>query len=271
MPLEHPEEPVFDPIPPLDGAAVPHPPEPWTLLDLLFFIVFAVFTFAFTGILALAAYSALKPVMGWTLPTRALGQNTFFLLGVQFVAYILIFGYVYVLVVYHYRFRFWEGIKWGHLNTRTILSYVGGGVLLTIGIQIAATFLPDKGSFPLEKMFSSQDASYALAAFAVIIGPFMEELIFRGVLFPIFEARAGLAFAIILTAALFAAMHIPEYSGAWNHVIFIFMVGLVLSLTRGLTRSLAPCVILHVTYNGCLMILLFFATSHFHVIQGALK
>ncbi len=272
MPLEHPEEGSvhFEPVPDA-GRADPRSPEPWTLLDLLFFITFAFFTFVFTGVVALAGYAALKPVMGWTLPPRALGQNTFFLLGVQLAAYILIFAYIYLLVVYHYRLRFWEGIQWGHLNHGRILSYVGGGILLTIGIQIAATFLPDKGTFPLEKMFSSQDASYALAVFAVVIGPFMEELIFRGVLFSIFEARWGLAFAVLATAALFAAMHIPEYSGAWNHVVFIFLVGLVLSLTRALTRSLAPCVILHVTYNGCLMIVLFFATSHFRVIQGALK
>lgn len=271
MPLEHPEDPSihFEPVP--DRAAAPHSPEPWTLLDLLFFITFAFFTFVFTGVVAVAGYAALKPVMGWTLSPRALEQNTFFLLGVQLAAYVLIFSYIYILVVYHYRFKFWDGIKWGHLNNGRILSYVGGGILLTIGIQIAATFLPDKTAFPLEKMFSSQDASYALAVFAVIIGPFMEELIFRGVLFSIFEARAGLTFAVLATAALFAAMHIPEYSGAWNHVAFIFLVGLVLSLTRALTRSLAPCVILHVTYNGCLMIVLFFATSHFRVIQGALK
>ncbi|MGH9342438.1 MAG: lysostaphin resistance A-like protein [Terriglobia bacterium] len=260
--MEHSEEGSvhFDPAPEAGRAAIPHSPEPWTLLDLLFFVVFAVFTFAFTGIIALTAYNALNPVMGWTLQPRVLGQNTFFLLGVQLAAYILIFGYIYFLVVYHYRFRFWKGIKWGHLNNGRILSYVGGGIVLTIWIQIAATFLPDKGTFPLEKMFSSQDASYALAVFAVVIGPFMEELIFRGVLFSIFEARAGLAFAVLATAVLFAAMHIPEYSGAWNHVLFILLVGLVLSLTRGLTRSLAPCVILHVTYNGCLMVVLFFAT-----------
>lgn len=271
MSTEHPEDSAFDSSQAIDGPAPPRPPERWTLLDLLLFLVFSVFTFAFMGILALAAYSALRPVVGWSLPSRALAQNTFFLLGVQLAAYILIFGYIYILVVYHYGLAFWEGMHWGRLSLRTLLRYVAGGILLTLTIQTAAAFFPDKGTFPLEKMFSSQDASYALAIFAVLIGPFMEELIFRGVLFSIFEARAGLIFAVVATAVLFAAMHIPEYSGAWNHVLFIFAVGLALSIVRALTRSLAPCVILHVTYNGCLMIVLFFATSHFRMIQGALK
>lgn len=271
MPIEHPEDPVLNPPPVIDVTGERHPAGRWTLLDLLFFVIFSVFTFVFTGILALAAYSALRPVFGWSLPPRILAQNTFFLLGVQLTAYILIFGYIYALVVYHYGLAFWEGMHWGRLGRGGVLRYVLGGILLTLAIQMAAAFLPDKNTFPLEKMFSSQDASYALAVFAVVIGPFMEELIFRGVLFSIFEARAGVVFAVAGTAVLFAAMHIPEYSGAWNHVLFIFGVGLVLSIVRAFTRSLAPCVILHVTYNGCLMIVLFFATSHFRVIQGALK
>lgn len=271
MSIEHPEDPALNISPVIDGPAPPHPPERWTLLDLLLFVVFSIFTFAFTGILALAAYRALRPIAGWSLPPRALAQNTFFLLGVQFAAYILIFVYIYVLVVYHYGLAFWEGMHWGHLKRGALFRYVAGGILLTLAIQMTAAFFPDKSAFPLEKMFSSQDASYALAVFAVLIGPFMEELIFRGVLFSILETRAGIGFAVVGTAALFAAMHIPEYSGAWNHVLFIFAVGLVLSIVRALTRSLAPCVILHVTYNGCLMIVLFFATSHFRMIQGALK
>lgn len=249
---------------------LPPAPEPWTLLDLLFFIIFFFAALFVTGFLGLAGYTLLKPIMGWHGSAQALGKNTFFLLGVQFAFYILLFGYVYFLVVFHYRLRFWEGMKWGHLTGRRVERYIAAGVAMTIVVQLLPAFLPDKSHFPLEKMFSSPESSYAMAAFAVIIAPFMEELIFRGVLFSIFEARVGLVFAVIATAVLFAAMHIPEYSGAWDHVFLIFLVGLILSLTRGLTKSLAPSVVLHVTYNGCLMIGLFFATSHFRMMQGLL-
>lgn len=271
MPLQHPDESARDSSLDERGVYPSGPTRPWSLIDLLLFIVFSFCAIAFTGAFSLAAYGALKPLFGWTLPTKALAANTFFLLSVQMAAYALIFFYIYFLVVYHYRLPFWKGMKWGSLGRGKLLRYIAWGILLTIGIQITAALLPDHGSFPLERMFSSEDASYALAIFAVAIGPFMEELIFRGVLFSAFETRIGLTFAIIATAALFAAMHIPEYSGAWHHVLFIFAVGLVLSIIRGVTGSLAPCVVLHVTYNACLMVVLFFATSHFRVIQGALK
>lgn len=254
----------FQPPPPRRAA------EPWTFLDLVFFIVFFFAALFVTGFLGIAVYALLRPLAGWHGSAQAVGKNTFFLLGVQVAFYALLFAYVYFLVVYRYRLRFWEGIKWGHPTMRTVERFIAGGVVMTIVVQLLPAFLPDKTHFPLERMFSTPDSSYAMAAFAVVIAPFMEELIFRGVLFSIFETRVGVAFAIVVTAVLFAGMHIPEYRGAWDHIFLIFLVGLVLSLARGMTHSLAPSVILHMTYNGCLMIGLFFATSHFRVMQGLL-
>ncbi len=273
-PLENPE-PHFEPAqspsvetPP--GCAPLHHREPWTLPDLLFFAIFFFGMLFLTFFLGLAAYAALKPLMGWQSSTQSLGQNTFFLLGVQFAFYILLFAYIYFLVVYHYRLRFWKGIQWGHLTGKAIMQYVAGGVVVAITVQLIPVFLPDKRQFPLEHLFSSPGSSYAVAVFAVIVAPFMEELIFRGVLFSIFETRVGLRFAIVVTAILFAAMHVPEYQGAWDHLFMIFLVGLVFSLVRGLTKRLAPCVVLHVTYNGCLMVGLFVVTSHFRIMQNLL-
>jgi len=91
----------------------------------------------------------------------------------------------------------------------------------------------------------------------------MEELIFRGFFFSIFERQVGLLFAIVATAVLFAIPHIPEYRGAWNHLLLVFLAGLIFSLARGLTGSLTPSILLHFAYNLSLMTGLFFATQHF--------
>jgi membrane protease YdiL (CAAX protease family) len=78
----------------------------------------------------------------------------------------------------------------------------------------------------------------------------------------------GLRFAIAATALLFAALHVQEYRGAWNHALLILIVGLVFSLARGLTGSLAPSIVLHISYNATQMIVLFFASDHFRAIPG---
>jgi membrane protease YdiL (CAAX protease family) len=243
-------------------------PEPWRFLDLLLFAIFFVGMLFVTFLGALAVYAALRPLMGWRATPLEISQNTSFLLSAQLVFYILIFAYIYALVVFHYRLPFWRGIQWGSLSLRQVSYYILGGVLLTLAVQFVPAILPDKSNFPLQQLFNSPASAYATAIFAVVIAPFMEELIFRGFLFSVFELRVGMRFAVIVTAILFGAMHAYEYKGAWNHLMLIFVVGLVLSLARGLTGKLAPSVLLHVTYNGCLMLGLFFATSHFHVLQG---
>lgn len=234
----------------------------------MLFIVFAFVAVVVSDFLALAAYAAVRPLVGWKLSTVQIAHNTFFLLATQLVFYALIFAYIYLWVVFYYRLRFLEGIQWGRLTGRRIVRYAAVGILITVAIQFVPTLLPDKNHFPLERLFSSPGSSYAIAIFAVLVAPFMEELIFRGVVFAVFEKRTNLQFAILATAVLFAGMHVPEYWGAWNHVLLIFLVGLAFSVARGLTKSLAPSVVLHITYNACLMLGLFFATSHFRTMPN---
>jgi uncharacterized protein len=145
-----------------------------------------------------------------------------------------------------------------------------GGIVLAVGLALAASMAPESKSFPLEKLFSSPLDAWVLGAFAVTVAPFMEELIFRGVLFAFFERSLGLTFAVVGTAVLFAAMHIPEYWGAWTHVAMILVVGVVFSLARGITGSLAPSVILHAAYNATLMTGLYLGTRQFHNIHALL-
>ena len=54
-------------------------------------------------------------------------------------------------------------------------------------IQKMPPLLPDRDDFPLTRLFTSPQAGYAIAAFAILIAPFMEELVFRGVLFSFFQ------------------------------------------------------------------------------------
>ncbi|MGH9355951.1 MAG: lysostaphin resistance A-like protein [Terriglobia bacterium] len=257
---------AFDqPAPPL-----PHHPEPWSFRDLIFFFAFALLALLVANFATLAIYAALGPLVGWTVPPRLINQNAFFLLAAQLLFYVILLGYIYFLVVVHYRLRFWEGLKWKSLGRRGVANYILLGIVVTIVIQLVPVLLPDTHNFPLERLFSSPASAYAIAAFAVLVAPFMEEIIFRGVLFSVFESRIGLWSAVVLTALLFAGLHVPEYWGAWEHVFLIFLVGLVFSLARGITGSLAPSFVLHATYNACLMAGLFVASSHFRVIQNTL-
>ena len=161
-------------------------------------------------------------------------------------------------------------MKWRAPGFGRAFGYIIIGAVLSIGVQVAPTIFPDQSNFPLRDFFATPALSYAVGAFAVLVAPLMEELIFRGVLFSIFEDQIGKVFAVFSTAALFAGMHIPEYRGAWNHVFLLLIVGLVFSLARGVTGSIAPSVILHTSYNLTQLVILFFATDHFRTFPGLL-
>jgi len=149
-----------------------------------------------------------------------------------------------------------------------VAAYLAGGGGLAIAVSLALMIRPDKQEFPLEKLFSSRTASFAIGAFAISVAPVVEELVFRGLLFAIFERAMGSRFAVVTTAVLFAGLHAPEYWHAWNHLLMILVVGMVFSLARGTSGSLTPSIILHIGYNSLIMTGLFVSTQHFRMASG---
>ena len=247
---------------------VPPPvPKAWSPRDLvLFLFVSALLLVVVSPLLMYTAYAVLRPLTGWRTPVGALGNNPYFLLTVQSTFYTLLLGYVYLLVAVNYRQPFWAALAWHKPTTRQVVLFFLGGILLCLAVQLAPPLLPDVEDFPLLRLFTSPQAAYAIAAFAILVAPLAEELIFRGVLFRFLEHQVGVELAVTGTAALFAGMHVPQYWGAWNHVLLICLVGVVFSLARGLTGSLVPSVILHIAYNTGLMIAFFFETHQFRAL-----
>ncbi len=273
MPGEVPQENFPPEGPALADPSFPHAPvapppaQLWRLRDLLLFLAFVPLALLVADLSVNAAYALLKSHLGWQLTREALQTSPFFLLVLQSVFYGFVLGYVYLLVAVNYRQPFWNTLGWRRPTLRGVLGCLGGGIVMAAAVRVAPSVLPDTGSFPLEKLFSSPSAAYAVGGFAILIAPFMEELIFRGVFFAVFERRVGVRFAVLATAVLFAGLHVPEYWGAWNHVFLLFLVGVVFSLARGISGSLAPSVILHVGYNTGMMAGLFFETQHFRTLH----
>ena len=259
------EGPISSP-PPSSPAAGEQ--ELWAFRDLILFLAFACFAFLISVFLLTFIYTYVHRAMGWRLPPMGIQNSAFLLLVVQLTFHALIFGYIYFLIRLRYQRPFWKTIQWRRVPLARALELVLGGALLAVFMELAPALLPDKPTFPLQRMFSSPEAAYATGIFAVFVAPFMEELIFRGVLFAFFERFGGIAFAVVTTAVLFTAAHLEEYSGAWNHLLLILVVGLVFSLVRGLSGSLTPSVILHTTYNFTMMLTLFLTTQHFRAIPG---
>ena len=251
-------------------GAPTHPQDLWSVRDLFLFIIFAVVALVAANFLALGGYALLRSLVGWKAASQKLYEDTFFLVALQTIFHGLVFAYILLLVAVNYRQPFWEALRWRALSPRAAWNYFAGGVLLALAVVAFPPILPHSQDYPLQRLFSSPQAAYAIGAFAIFVAPFMEELIFRGVLFRFFEQRVGLGFAVAATAVLFAGLHVSEYWGAWNHVLLILLVGAVFSLARGLTGSIAPSFVLHLAYNATLMLMLFIGTRRFQSFGSAL-
>jgi membrane protease YdiL (CAAX protease family) len=77
---------------------------------------------------------------------------------------------------------------------------------------------------------------------AWLIGPVIEEIVFRGLMQPAFEARWGWARATIVNAILFGAIH-P------THMASAAIGSLVMACVWRRTGSLRDCIVVHIGYN----------------------
>ena len=184
----------------------------------------------------------------------------------EFLAYIPVLLYMYLLIEGKYRTRFWSAIRWKWPG-KAALSLLGIGVLM-IAFDALGRYLPMPKTTPFDQFFERPMDAYLTAAFAVTLGPLMEELFFRGFLYPVISRRLGAFWGIILTALPFGVMHYSQYR-SWGAVLIIVLVGIVLTTIRAVTKSVASSFLAHVGYNAALMTLAAIATDGFRHMEKA--
>ena len=253
---------------PLGSPAPPAAPDPpWSLADLGAFVLFAAASFLVANMVAVAAFLALRRGLAWNTTMEQAFLQTPFVVSMQTGWELLWFGFIYLTVTIKYRQRFWEAVKWAG-RPHAGGAYLLGGVALAFLAQLLFYLFPSEKELPIEKLFSSPGSAYLLAVFGICVAPFVEELVFRGYFYPVFEKLWGLLAAVVLTALLFAAIHIPQLKGGWQEIASIFVVGAVFSYCRGKTGSLVPPFLMHLGYNVSLFVSLYLSTDRFQSLRG---
>jgi membrane protease YdiL (CAAX protease family) len=187
----------------------------------------------------------------------------------EFLSYIAVAIYMVMLVEGKYRVPFGRAIRWNWpSNALKVMGLTGIG-MLTILLDALSRFLPMPKTTPFDQFFAHPSDAYLMAVFAVSFGPLMEELFFRGFLYPVLARRTGVAAAVLLTALPFGAIHYLQYR-SWAAVLVITLVGVVLTVVRAVTKSVAASFIVHVGYNATLMLLAAMETDGFRHMDKAL-
>ena len=238
-------------------AAPAAPPDPiWTGMD-----VFRLFLMGVI-ILFLSIFALLIFVPGPSFQQRALrlSKSAELLIAAQMVAYLLLLAYMYILVKKERRSpTFWKAIHWNW--PKTLGPYFVVGEVLQIFLLVTERFLPLPKETPFDALLRKPSTVLLIAVFAVTLGPLMEELFFRGFLYPVLARRIGMPAGIAVTALGFGLMHAAQYGYSWASVFLIFFVGLVLGVVRAVKDSVAAGVLVHATYNGTIILMLLIATD----------
>jgi hypothetical protein len=185
----------------------------------------------------------------------------------ELLTYVVVVLYMVLLVQGKYRTRFWQAVRWNWPGIAAV-SMVGVGVLM-LAFDVLGKFLPMPKETPFDQFFATPFDAYLTVAFAVSLGPLMEELFFRGFLYPVVARRLGAVWGILLTALPFGLMHFVQYGYSWGAVLIIFLVGVVLTTVRAVTKSVASSFLAHVGYNGTLMVIAAVQTDGFRHMEKA--
>jgi membrane protease YdiL (CAAX protease family) len=246
------------------GRAVENPV--FNLLDVLLIVLVALGSLAFCFLIALFASHPSHSV-----DAKEIAFNALFIIPVQVAAYILTVGFMVFLVWQRYRTGFLQAVGWNAPATKAAWIPLLGGAGLAVVSQVLSLALHRwiPKSLPIDQLFRTPASAYLLAAFGILVAPMVEEIFFRGFLYPSLARPLGMAPAITLTAAGFALLHAQQLAHAWAPLLILFGVGTVLTVVRALTKSVALCVLIHTGYNFTLFTVVFIATQGFHHMERA--
>lgn len=125
------------------------------------------------------------------------------------------------------------------------------GVALAIAMVLLGSLLhlPNTET-PFDKLLSDTVSRIAIIVFGVTIAPVVEELLFRGFLQPVLIESMGVLPGILVTSALFGAMHLVQNAYIWQSGLLIMLVGFVLGVVRHISGSTRASAIVHIAYNS---------------------
>ncbi len=264
-----PDYPAFDAFPDAPPPLLPRPAPPpraenppwngWDVLAIAFLTVFAIFVS-----LSVTTFAA-RHLFFSHLTMMEVGTNPLVSVVAQVSAYLVVIAFMVALVERGRGQPFWKAIRWNWPTPW--LGYLLGGVMLSITLEGLARLLPMPKEVPMDRFFQTPAEAWALSLFGVTIAPFFEELFFRGFLYPVLARRLGVEASIFLTALGFSLVHAPQLAHAWGPVLIIFLVGLVLTMVRAVTKSVARGLLIHMAYNATIGVLLFVGSDGFRHLE----
>jgi hypothetical protein len=170
-------------------------------------------------------------------------------------AHLLTIALAWFVVTRRKKFSFTEMLGWrpgGFAWWQYIVVLVGFGLIAAA----VGSLMPEQENDLIRILKSSRTAVYFVATVAILTAPFVEELVYRGVLYSAFQRAMGVPAAFVLVTFLFALVHVPQYWPSFSTIILLTLLSVILTAIRVKTGNLLPCVIFHTIFNAIQSIIL---------------
>jgi membrane protease YdiL (CAAX protease family) len=165
-------------------------------------------------------------------------------------AHILTFAMAWAIITGFGKRSFQQTVGWSWGAKLGFWGSAGLAVLLLIASSVVV-YLGGGSETDIDKIVASSVAArYAIAFLAAATAPLIEEVIYRGILFPALRRASGMITAVVIVSILFAGVHVYQYRNSFSVIAAILLLSVTLTLTRAYTRRLLPCFVIHLVFNG---------------------
>jgi membrane protease YdiL (CAAX protease family) len=239
---------------------------PWGWRDLLLLVgVAAIGTVVIQ--LILVAVLALRGIPLSRLQNNSDGVALLAAIAAQVVIDFALLGYMAAQIRFWYHRPFWWTIGWRPIKTEKYppaIAYMGlafGGFILVAIVSLASSAFPPGHPLPIENIFQYRPAVLMYMFAAVFVAPLVEEILFRGYLYPVVARTFGIGGGIAIVGTLFGLLHSVQLWGGWWQIALLVFVGVVLTAVRAGSGTLVASYIVHLIYNSVQVVAFLFATQ----------
>jgi uncharacterized protein len=148
--------------------------------------------------------------------------------------------------------------KWSDLGWGPVVWLVAIGTQVAMGALVLAFGVPlSNNTDGIGELTADRTYVVSLVITAVIAAPFVEEIVFRGVVMRGLRSRLSAAPAVVLQGVLFGVAHIDPVRGAGNIGLAIILsgVGIAFGGAAYLLRRIGPTIVAHAIFNGLVLLL----------------
>lgn len=237
----------------LDIRTLSPPRVKWTIWDICKVVILFLF-FGYIIIISEALWARIFPIFR--------SENFRMVFNTSILDFLAVLFIIYFTVV-----QYKEDLNALGLSLKNCIKNIGYGLIgyialipvlvvilvITAAIIHITKYVPERQ--PVVELFlKEKNAAFLMysSLFAAILGPFIEELFFRGFMYGVLKKYAGAIWSAVITAVIFAALH--------THIVGffpIFALGILLAYLYEKTGTIVSSITVHIIHNLSMLFLVF--------------